>query len=425
MKDGLMDFEKGMMAINATAPYNITLQTTDDTPIVPGDIHINGRRMKFFGNCDYMGLQDDPRIKEAAIDAIRNYGLMQCNSRAYVSSHFYGILEEKMTQMMGAPTAVLRTTTYANMSAITLMVDSKDAIVVDQLVHNSVQMSAGMAALQGTKIEKIKHNDMVALEERIIELSKKYQRIWYLFDGVYSTNGDYAPHEAIKSLLDKYDQFYCYCDEAWGLSWTGKNGTGVTLEKMGLHPKMILVTSLEKGFGAGGAAAVVIPDEFRLKVVKFMSPVQVFSGPATNTVLAAACTSADIHLSDEIYTMQNDFKERVLLAQSTAKSLKLPLDHELMSPVMYVKVGDSAKTFYIAGELVKAGFFCNASAYPSIPNKLSGIRIIINRYVSHEDIKHLFIALSEIYAQADTLFGETDISATLQYTKTLDSFVHR
>ena len=395
MKESSINFEKMAAMAVVAKDYEIVFQSLDDVPTGGKNISMKGREMKFFGNCDYMGLQEDPRIKQAAIDAIDKYGIMINNSRAYSASSLYSILEEKMTQIVGNPAYVARSTTYASMTTIPMVVGAKDAIILDHQVHNSVQMSAGLAAVQGTKITKVAHSNMEQLEGKIIELSKMHEKIWYMFDGVYSMMGDKAPFEAIEALTKKYEQFYCYCDDAWGMSWTGERGKGLALSKIKMNDKFVVVTSLVKGFGSGGGGLVVFGDELRRNVIRDMGPMQIFSGPLTNSVLASAIVSADIHLSGEIHGMQDKFMARVKTLHDTASSLNLTLSCDHHTPIGFVPIGNSEATMYVAHRLKKAGFYANIALYPLVPNHLGGIRIVVNNYVSHEEIKQLMIVIAE------------------------------
>lgn len=395
MKESSLNFEKMAAMAVVAKDYEVVFQALDDVPADGKTVTMNGRKMKFFGNCDYMGLQEDARIKKAAIDAIEKYGIMLCNSRSYASSSLYSILEDKMTTIMGSPTYVSRSTTYASLTVVPMVVSSKDAIILDHQVHNSVQMSSGLAAVQGSKITKIGHSNMAQLEEKIIELSKTHEKVWYMFDGVYSMMGDYAPFEAIEALMEKYEQFYAYCDDAWGMSWIGEHGRGLALTKLKMSSKFVLVSSLEKGFGSGGAGIITFHDELRRNVIRDMGPLQIFSGPLTNSVLASAIASADIHLSDEIYDIQTDFMSRVRLLHDTASSLNLTLASSDQAPICFLPIGNTEATMYVAHCLKMAGFYANVALYPLVPNHLAGVRIVLNSYVSLEDIKQLMIVIAE------------------------------
>jgi 7-keto-8-aminopelargonate synthetase-like enzyme len=395
MKEKSLNFEKMAEMAVIAKDYEIVFQSLDDVPHDGRTVTMNGRTMKFFGNCDCMGFQEDARVKQAAIDAIQKYGLMLCNSRSYSSSSLYSILEEKMTTIMGSPTFVSRTTSYASLTVLPMVVGAKDAIILDHQVHNSVQMSAGLAAVQGSKITKVSHSNMAQLEEKIIELSKTHEKVWYMFDGVYSMLGDFAPFEAIQALMDKYEQFYAYCDDAWGMSWTGKHGRGMALTKMKMSPKLVLIGSLEKGFGCAGGGTVTLHDELRRNVIRDMGPLQIFSGPLANSVLGSAIAAADIHLSDEIYGIQDKFASRVKLLHDTAKSLNLKLASDDHAPICFIPIGNSEATMFVTQCLKKAGFYANIAIYPLVPNHLAGIRIVVNNYVSQEDIKQLMIVIAE------------------------------
>ena len=83
----------------------------------------------------------------------------------------------------------------------------------------------------------IRHNNMEMLEDMIRENPNKYDQIWYMADGVYSMFGNLAPMDDLLTLLEKYENFHLYIDDAHGMSWTGKYGRGTVMGDDGMHPE--------------------------------------------------------------------------------------------------------------------------------------------------------------------------------------------
>jgi 7-keto-8-aminopelargonate synthetase-like enzyme len=414
MKDSLLNYEKIISAAALAKQYHVVFQGTDDVPYNGKTISLNGRELKNFGNCDYMGLQHDPRIKTAAMEALEKYGLMLCNSRAYTYNPLHDVLDEKLEKIMGYPTVATRCTSYGSLSAIPMLVGANDVIIADYNVHSSVQMAAALAMAQGTKMIKLEHNDMTQLEEKIIELQEKHDKIWYFFDSVYSMMGDHAPFDDINELLNRYEQFHAYCDDAWGISWTGQNGRGLALKEGVLHPKMIIVGSLTKGFGAGGGGYMTFHNEIHRNLIRDLGGLQIFSAPLTNPNLAAAIACADIHLNDEIYQLQDDFTSRLQTFRDTAISLGIPMSNDKLSPINYILIGNAEATMYITEKVKRAGFYINIAVYPLVSNRMSGMRILVTNYLSHEDIKQLLYVIAESMQEA---FVKFDMPAQKQNIK--------
>src|SRR5690606_37244555 len=111
---------------------------------------------------------------------------------------------------------------------------------LDHQVHASVQMGATHARAAGARVELIRHGDLARLEELVAELSKTRRHVWHMVDGVYSMFGDLPNAEFLQGLLDRYEQFHLYVDDAHGMSIDGKHGRGVHLARMPHHPRMIV-----------------------------------------------------------------------------------------------------------------------------------------------------------------------------------------
>jgi 7-keto-8-aminopelargonate synthetase-like enzyme len=357
-------------------------------------VNVGGKDFYHFASCSYLGLELDKRIKTAAKDAIDRYGVLFSCSRTYLETNLYGILEDKFQEIFEKPCVVVATTSLGHISWIPNVVQKNDAVIMDQQVHRSVQNATMMAKANGTHVEVLRHNRMDMLENRIIELSKKYNKIWYMADGVYSMFGDVAPMEQLYNLLDTYEQFNIYVDDEHGMSWAGKHGRGFALSQVNYqHPKMCLITSLSKGFGASGGV-MVFGEEHQKDLIKFIGSTLVFSGPVSPAILAGCIASANIHLSSEIYVRQNILKDRMRFFVDKSNELNLPIVRQDHSPICFIGTGPNPiDSLEIAHNLQKDGFFVNASSFPVVPLKNAGIRITTNTTHTEELIEKLLTSL--------------------------------
>ncbi len=370
-------------------------------------ITLNSRELLHFASCSYLGLELDQRLKTASCDAVERYGIQFSSSRTYLESNLYEILEEKCQQIFQKPVLIAPTTSLGHISWIPAAVTKNDAIILDHQVHRSVQNASMMAKAAGSHVELVRHNRMDLLEEKIIELSKKHQKVWYMADGVYSMFGDTAPMQQLYDLMDKYEQFYLYLDDAHGMSWAGENGKGFALSQVNyFHPKMCLITSFAKGFGANGAA-MIFADEMQKMMMRNMGSTLIFSGPVPPMILAAAIASADIHLSSEIYVRQERLQELIQHFLQQASALNLPLVGQDLTPICYLATGaDPINITDLAFELQQDGFFVNVSSYPSVPIKNSGIRITLNINHTEETISRLLTAFQQRMNQREMVTEE-------------------
>ena len=361
----------------------------------------NGNEIKYFTSCSYVGLENDARLKQGAMDALENYGVQFSSSRAFLEIPLYAELESLLSQIFGKPTLLAPTTTLGHMSLIPLFIGSKDAVILDQQVHNSIQTTIGLAKSTGTHVEIVRHNRIDLLEEKINELRLKYEKVWYMADGVYSMLGDLAPINKLHELMDQYDNFYCYIDDAHGMSWTGGNGAGHVFNKKAHHDKMIFITTLAKGFGVAGSA-MVFPNEEMKNLVRNISPALMFSGPIQPPNLGALIASAKIHLSDEIYERQEKVHDLITYFNMTARGFNLPLVNTDLSPIFFIGVGTPDVGFDICKKMLDSGYYLNIAAFPAVPFKNTGLRVTVTHHQNVQDIYEMLETLAKHFGHLES-----------------------
>ena len=138
---------------------------TEDEVFNGREITINKRKLLNFGLCSYFGLEIDLRLKEAAKDAIDRYGIHHSCSRAYATSPLYKKLEELVSEIFDAPVVLSTSLSLGHHAVMPVVVGEKDAIILDQQVHTSVQDAALKMQGIGTKVTIVRHNDLEDLKK--------------------------------------------------------------------------------------------------------------------------------------------------------------------------------------------------------------------------------------------------------------------
>jgi 7-keto-8-aminopelargonate synthetase-like enzyme len=346
-----------------------------------------------FGSCSYLGLEFDDRLRAGSIEAIDQYGTFFSSSRAYLSTRQYTELEGLFDTLFENKSLLSPTTTLGHFSAIPVLVSNQDAIILDQQVHNSIQMAVNLVKTKGVHCELVRHNRMDLLEDRIKLLAPHYKRIWYMADGVYSMFGDKAPIESIYLLLDKYPQMQFYVDDAHGMSCFGKNGRGFALSQTIQHERMVVATSLAKGFGTGGAVLVFPNPELARKVRTCGGPM-ITSGPLQPAVLGAAIASAKIHLTEEIYAMQDTLMARIQFVNQRLIKLGLPVISDSSTPVFFIGVGIPRIAYKLVESMLEEGYLVNLAIFPAVSLKNAGVRFTVTRLHTHTQIDNMLQAMS-------------------------------
>lgn len=381
-------------------------------------ITVNGKELLNFGSCSYLGLEQNPRLKQGTIDAVMRYGTQFSASRAYLSAPPYLELEDLLKQIFNAYPLITASTTLGHLSTLPVLIGPKDAMIIDIQVHASVQLAANQCRLKGTLTEIIRHSQMEALEDTIKSLRHRgAKNIWYLADGIYSMYGDMAPMDEIISLLNKYDNFYLYIDDAHGISWTGKHGRGMVLGHSDIHPKMIVTASLNKSFATAGGA-ILFPNTEWLRKVRTCGGTLIFSGPIQPPMLGAAIASAKLHLSPEIDHLQKELQEKILYCNQMMEEYNLPLLSKEITPIRYIGLGTIKVVCNLAKRLMNMGYYTNIATFPAVAMKRGGLRVVINNLLKKEEIKGICQAISNLLP---TVLEEENYS--LDFNKTFGSAI--
>ena len=363
-------------------------------------ITVNGIESFHFGTTGYLGLEQDQRLKNAAIEAIQKYGTQFPLSKTYISHPLYAELEQKIESIYNNPILITKNSTLGHIAVIPTAVRDDDAVILDHQVHWSVQNAAQLLKIRGIPVSLIRHNSLDMLEDRIKKLSGKVKKIWYMADGVYSMYGDYAPVEDLIALCNKYPQLHLYFDDVHGMSWKGHHGSGYIMEVLKELPENILLFgTLSKTFGASGAV-LVCPDRNLYRKIKNFGGPLTFSAQLEPSAVAAAIASADIHLSNEIYSLQNALQLRINYFNELLSQTNLPLISKNDSPVFYIGTGLPATGYNFVKRMLDEGFFVNLGLFPAVPVKNTGVRITISCHNELEDIKALVDALEYHYEKA-------------------------
>ncbi|MFV8344660.1 aminotransferase class I/II-fold pyridoxal phosphate-dependent enzyme [Flavobacterium sp. ZB4P13] len=363
-------------------------------------LQIRGKKMFHFGTTGYLGLEQDNRLKEAAITAIQKYGTQFPLSKTYISNPLYSELENKIEAMYGISPIITKNSTLGHLAVIPTVVRDEDGVILDHQVHWSVQNACQLLKIRGIPVEMIRHSNLDMLEDKIKFLTTRCNKIWYMADGVYSMFGDYAPIRELMELCKKYPQLHLYFDDVHGMSWKGKNGTGYVLDILKELPEnVVLFGTLSKTFGASGATLLCTDSRLREKIKNFGGPLT-FSAQLEPASVAAAIASADIHLSPEITSLQCDLSEKIEYFKSLLEKTTLPMIALNNSPVFFLGTAMPLTAYKMVQRLFNEGFYVNPAIYPAVPIKNTGIRTTLSRHNQKEEIKALVEAMEYHYPKA-------------------------
>lgn len=378
---------------------------------------IRGAELINFGTCGYLGLETHPDLIEKSIELTRKFGTQLSMSRAYIRPTYIQELEELMSQIFDGNKVICYTSTSnAHISVIATIIKPDDLIILDQQVHFSVQFPCKNTKLQGTEVKMIRHSNYEMLDEMLKEESNKYNRIWYMADGVYSMHGDLPDTDQLKALLDKHPKLHLYFDDAHGMGWSGKNGAGYIFDRLGVSNRIVIISTLAKGFGCVGGTAIFSDPEMHRKVDIFGGPLS-YSHPLSPGNAGAAIASAKIHLSPQITTYQAELRDLMDHMNKRLVEKNLPNLSSSDSPIYYIGSGLNKVTRNFVHRILEEGIYVNTATFPVVPNDKSGLRFTLTRHNTKADIDlltdamayHLPLAILEENDQVERVYQEFNV----------------
>jgi 7-keto-8-aminopelargonate synthetase-like enzyme len=374
--------------------YGVAHLTSRDVSYNGRELAINGKKHINFASCSYLGLALDERVIQGAVEGAKRYGTSFPTSRSFVTLGYLEELEEKLEALFGYSCIVTTSTSLAHAAFLPIFIHKDDVFICDHQVHTSVRVASDMVRAKGCKADIVRHNDIDKLEEKIISYRNTHKNIWYLADGIYSMYGDKARVKDLNKLLDTYENFHVYIDDAHGMSWMGKNGRGFVMSEFDLHPRMVLSTSLGKAFGSIGGVLVCKDPELK-KAIKYCGSSFIFSSPIPPSVIGASIASAEIHLSPEIDELQTNLLNRINYFKELASGIGLPYLGEGNTPIFFIPSGNPDTSFQLSKKLMERGFYQSSAVYPSVPYNSGGMRLTLTNWLELEDIEKAVHVLHE------------------------------
>ncbi len=359
-----------------------TIESGQD-PIVT----MGGREMVMLGSNNYLGLTSHPKVKEAAIAAVRKYGAGCAGSRLLNGTlDIHVELEERLAAFMKKPACVTFSTGFlVNLGVISSIAGKGDTIYLDRQDHACIYDGARLAV--GAEVKKFKHNDPADLR-RLLALNGDRNGRMLVIDGVFSMEGDIAPLPDYTAICDDYDMALMV-DDAHGIGVLGKHGRG-TSEHFGLEDRVdIIMGTFSKSLATVGGFVVGEPDV--IKFVKHRARALMFTAAPPPASVAAVLAALDI--------IESEPERRDRLWENTRFMLTalrtMGFDCGASStPVIPIVVGPDLVAFKMAKMLENEGVFVNAVVSPASP---PGRALIRTSYMATHTQAHLSRALEAFH----------------------------
>jgi glycine C-acetyltransferase len=332
---------------------------------------------------NYLGLSTHPKLREAAIKAIKTHGVGSGSVRPIAGNMDLHIeLEKRLAKFKRAEASLVYTSGFtANSGLIPQLVGKEDLIVSDELNHGSiidgVRLSVAERAIY-------KHRDAGDLERVLGEAEKHkpaYRRILIITDGVFSMDGDIAPLDEIAKAAERHGAMV-YVDDAHGEAVLGEAGRGI-VSHFHLDHKRVQVEmgTFSKAFGVIGGHVSGTRDLVNFAYNKSRTWLLTASHPPP---VAAACIAAIDVLENEpqhvkkLWENTNYFKKGLVeYGFNTGKS---------QTPITPVIIGENATAKRFSTRLYEEGVFALPIIFPMVPKGTARIRTIMNSALTKGDL---------------------------------------
>ncbi len=335
-------------------PYFRALSSAQQPVVKIGD-----RDVVMLGSNNYLGLTNDPEVKQATVEAAMKYG-SGCAGSRFLNGNLdlHLRLEERLAEFLGYGSAVVFATGFqANLGALSSLLDRRDVAFLDQLDHaciiDGVRLSFG-------KMRKFRHGDLLDLEGKLEQTPPDGGKL-IVVDGVFSMEGDLADLPGLVELKERYDA-RLMVDDAHGIGVLGAHGRG-TAEHYGLEGSVDLVMgTFSKALATVGG--FIASDAPVVEYIRHNARSLIFSAALPAPNVAAALKALEIlerepercHRVCEIGQYMK--RELTLLGFNTLDSV---------TPIVPIEVGDDLAAFRLTSLLFDQGVFVNPVISPAVP----------------------------------------------------------
>jgi 8-amino-7-oxononanoate synthase len=367
----------GAVELGGGNPY---LKVNDQ--IKPNTTVINGRECINFSAYNYLGMSGDPRVSEAAKQAIDTFGTSVSASRVASGERpFHRELELEIADLIGTDDCIVYIGGHtANVTTISALFSSSDLIMYDAFSHDSVNQGC---LLSGARSLPFPHNDWEALDRLLTEHRHRYRRVLIVIEGVYSMDGDIPDLPQFIEVKRRHKAILMI-DEAHSIGVLGPHGRGISEHfGVGAADVDLWMGTLSKSFASCGG--YIAGNRAVVEYLKYFGSGFVYSVGISPPNAAAALAS--IRLLKAEPERVSRLHERAKLFLQLAEERGLNKGTSKDSPVVPVIVGDSFRCIALSRALLDRGINVQPIIHPAVEDKAARLRFFINCTHTEEQIR--------------------------------------
>lgn len=334
---------------------------------------INGQTCINFASYNYLGFSGDPRINQAACDAVARYGTSVSASRVVSGERpIHQELEQALATAYDVEDAVVFVSGHAtNVSTLGHLLGPKDLVLHDEYIHNSSLVGA---QLSGAKRMSFSHNDPAALEALLARHRHQFERVLVVIEGLYSMDGDIPELPRFIELKQRY-QAWLMVDEAHSFGVMGDTGLGLR-EYFDIDPRDVDIwmgTMSKTMAGCGGYIAGSKP---LVETLRYLAPGFLYSVGMPAQVAAPSLAALQLMQQEPERVQRLHAISRYFLEQATARGLDT--GKSIGAAVVPVIIGSSAAAARLSNALLEQHINVQPILHPAVPEKSARLRFFLS-----------------------------------------------
>jgi 8-amino-7-oxononanoate synthase len=386
--DGLRMLRRSGDILGIENPYFVT-----HTGIAGARTVIGNRSFDNFVSYNYLGLNGDPRVSDAAKAAIDRYGTSVSASRVVSGERpIHRALEEALAEANGTEDALAFVSGHAtNVTVIGHLVGPRDAIVHDALCHNSIMQGI---QLSGAQRVPFAHNDLAALDLKLTTIRPTVNRVLVIVEGHYSMDGDIPDLHGLVRLARRH-RASLMVDEAHSLGVLGATGLGIA-EHCGVDPRAIdlWMGTLSKTLSSSGG--YVAGSKSLIDYLRCSAPGFVYSVGLAPATAAAAAAALQIMRSEPERVAK--LADNAAYFLTCARGAGLQTGASIGAAIIPVMLGSSIRTAKVSDALRAGGINVQPIMHPAVPERAARLRFFITALHTRDQLEQAVDQTAQLIA---------------------------
>jgi glycine C-acetyltransferase len=370
--------------------FNLRVLDDEQAP----ECTIDGKHVINIASNNYLGLTTHPKLREAAMTALKKFGVGSGAVRTVAGTmRIHMELEEKIAKFKNVEACVVFQSGFtANAGTVSAILGKDDFIISDELNHASI---IDGARLSRAKIKVFRHKDAAHAEELLKEIKDEPGHKLLITDGVFSMDGDIGPLPALCDVAEKYGAIMMV-DDAHSSGVLGSNGRG-TIDHFNVHGRVdIQVGTLSKAIGALGG--YVCGSKDLIDFLYHRARPFLFSTSHPPSVAATCIAAFDLleeepQLMDQLWANTRFFKKELGALGFNIGGQNTPASETPITPII---IGDGKLTMDFSRELFKEGVFATGIAFPTVPEGKARIRTIMSATHTKDQLTRALEVLKKV-----------------------------